>query len=185
MLPTTPTDAKKFLQDNAEYYIIHRAEGSAERGDVMQPMRFNYLDSADAFIFSQSATAPETGHGYDKTDVTIHFKNGKERRIRLDLQSDNPPNIAEVYAANNRFREEHPEYFPKSVDTERRKIACSYLKHKIGKEEKESESYETLLRDFQHEPTGVYPPLLLSLKETQEKELRILIEIYEKFCSVV
>ncbi len=97
---------KDKLENDVEYVLVTRDEGTLATDDL-HTHRFKTLREADHFIREQSITAPPEGHGYHKTDVIIHFRNGYIYRFRYDMNRDVHPNLEESVLSEQKFLKEH------------------------------------------------------------------------------
>jgi hypothetical protein len=102
-----PRKVKKMLEKNVDYYTIRRAEGMQGRDDFTEH-KFKNLEEANNYLQEQSLTAPDYGNGYHKTDVTIHYKNGKDEKLRLDMERNGNNTIDGLIYREELFDVENP-----------------------------------------------------------------------------
>ena len=103
-------DSRKVRSDlnkYVDYYTVQRAEGMNGRDDF-EKHTFKNIEGANKFLSKESLTAPEYGNGYDKTDVEVHYKDGKTDKIRLDLQRDGDNTIDGYFYREQLYHVEKP-----------------------------------------------------------------------------
>jgi len=123
---TRPTfeEFTRQLKRETNGFGIERWEGNP-RTDDMKYHKFKTLKDADKFIWAQSFTAPEKGHGYHKFRLDIFYKPRFHKRdypdgvrtLRLDVNKNAPIDVIEraLYQYDvidlDYLRQAHPELF--------------------------------------------------------------------------